>query len=94
MVINRKAVDEREPRDIVEVIEQMEEKVPASEKDFLERLKSLRRSAEYSSPETMVLRWEQTGLALAGTFPKDFDDFEDWQKEVYDIWMDKENVEN
>lgn len=81
---------ERPMRNLLEVIDQMLEVIPETEEDLIISLKSNRRSAEFTSPETMSLRWDVTCETLKNELPvvDSIDDFNEWQKKVYNIWMD------
>lgn len=73
-------------RNLVTVIDQMLEVMPASERGFIEALNSARHSAIFSAPELMRLRWEITAECLEDyiTVPT-----ECWQQQLVDIWMDR-----
>jgi len=80
-------------RDLTKIIDLMIAEIPAGNDDFISNLKSNRTSVEYSSPETMGLRWETVAETLMDFIGIDENSFTDWQKRIINIWMDKEIFE-
>lgn len=77
----------RGARHLPDVIDQIIKVIPQTEKGFIEELEDNKSSAEFSSPETIRLRWEMTAETLynnIGNGP-----LKAWQQEVVDIWMGK-----
>lgn len=80
-------------RNLIEVIDQMITQIPSDEQLLINELYSNRESAEFSSPETMGLRWENTAEALEGLGEPPGGEppwNEEWKNKVYDIWMGKQ----
>jgi hypothetical protein len=73
-------------RSITKVIDNMIELIPNEEEYFIATLRSLKSSAEYTSPETMGLRWHNVAIALCEEFGEDRPT-EGWQFEVWKEWM-------
>lgn len=73
-------------RNLVEVIDQMLEKIPESENSFLSSLEAIRTSTLFSAPETIRIRWKEVSINLA-EFMEDKLQTEGWKREVQEIWM-------
>lgn len=84
-------------RKLEEVIDQMLAVIPADEDHLRATLESHRRSAEFSSPELLQLRWRETALELEDTFCEEIDgevqppklEPGSWQEKVFKIWMNQ-----
>lgn len=83
-------------RKLEEVILQMLLVIPGDQDHLRATLESHRSSALFSSPETLMFRWEQTALELEATFCEAIDgevqppklEPGSWQEKVFNIWMD------
>ncbi len=76
-------------RNLIKVIESMLLAIPSSEEALIADLENVKSSTEYSAPELMGLRWETAADILEDSFPEKIEDFNDWQKKVANIWLDK-----
>ena len=74
-------------RDLVEVIEKIQSKVPDSEEKLRTELKDTHSSVMMASPEMMPFWWRETAGVLQGNIPLPK---KDWELKVVDIWFNQE----
>lgn len=76
-------------RNLVEVIDQMMEKIPETESEIRIRFAAIRISVCFAAPESMPLHWSGCQKLLIDYFP-DPTNLLDWQQEVVNIFTGKE----
>ena len=75
-------------RNLITVIEQMQDLIPTYELEFHSSLESRKQSAMYAAPETMQLWWGQVARTMAEHMGKELPT-SGWELAVYKIWMDE-----
>lgn len=74
------------PRDIVEVINQIIEKVPIDNIEFRKRLQWVMEDSYYKAPELMWISWERLQEAIIEFIPPEKRPKEDWECEILSIF--------
>lgn len=76
-------------RDLTIIIDKIIEQIPEEQyKDLIDRLRSYKSSAGYSSPEGMSYWWNAVSIALNLRLP--YPPVTEWQQKILDIMRDKE----
>lgn len=89
---NNLAVSSEKPadtRDILSVIDNIINIIPANEKKFISAIKKVRLDSSYTAPEDMARRWMQLGIVFNEYVP--FPSVREWHKIAIKIFTDKGN---
>lgn len=75
-------------RNLITVIDQMIAIIPQSESELIADLLSIKESCKFTAPEIVSVRWRSAAETLTYFIPEHKDKMSDWQKKVFNIWMD------
>lgn len=77
-----------------QVLQVMIAMTPDSEESFKEELKLIAESVHYASPENIRLHLERVVELFVKKFPDHPNQFNDWQRKVYNEWMNVQPAQN
>jgi hypothetical protein len=76
-----------------DVISQIIRVIPIEDNDyFIDRLKSIRNSHSYASPELQKMWWDNCAETLMGHLPKKISLMNEWQQQIIKIWMNTDDL--
>jgi len=85
-------------RNILDVIEKMQDIALGNDENLVGRLDYIKRSAMFTSPEQMYVRWEYIHNLIEDRFPQprtlqDLEKYERWEIALLDVFLDKSIIE-